>query len=45
MVVFDRALVLQQERRKAFLAERNFLVGNCTFLLANLGYWLYLLAK
>ena len=45
MAVFDRALVLQQERRKAFLAERNFLVGNYAFLLANLGYWLYLLAK
>lgn len=45
MVVFDRALVLQQERRKAFLAERYFLVGNYVFLLANLGYWLYLLAK
>lgn len=41
MAVYDIALVRQQERRRAFLAERNFYLKHGLFILANAVFWLH----
>jgi len=45
MQTYDYALVKQQRERKAFLADRNYLLGHGLFLTANLAYWLYELLR
>lgn len=45
MHTYDPALVKQQRQRQAFLADRNFLVGNGLFIAANVAYWLFVLLR
>lgn len=39
MQTYDPAFAKQQARRRAFVADRNFLVGHGAFLLLNLCFW------
>jgi len=45
MHTYDFALVSQQRRREAFLANRNFTVINLLFIAANVGYWVVELVR
>lgn len=45
MQTYDFALVMQQRRRKDFLAKRNFMVYNTLFITANVAYWVYVLLR
>lgn len=39
MKTYDPAITKQQARRRAFLAERNFMLGHGAFLVMNLVFW------